>query len=44
MKKGIAKNQKEVVLNMHKKQIAIETICEVTNLSKEEVEKIIEEK
>ena len=33
----------EIVLNMHKKNMDIETISEIVNISKEEVEKIIVE-
>ena len=42
-KEGIKENKKEVVINMYKKHMKIEDICEVVELSKEEVEKIIEE-
>lgn len=38
---GIAENQKEVILNMYKEKMSIDTICKIVNLSKEEVEKII---
>ena len=41
IEQGIESKQKEVVLNMHKKQMNIKDICEIVNLSKEEVEKII---
>ena len=34
---------KEIVLNMHKKNMNIENIAEIVNLSREEVEKIIKE-
>ena len=43
IKEGIKESKKSVILNMHKKRIDIDTICEVVELSKEEVEKIIEE-
>lgn len=43
VEEGMEKKQKEVVINMHKKKFDIQTICEITNLTKEEVEKIIEE-
>ena len=40
---GIEERNKEIVLNMHKKNMDIETISEIVNISKEEVEKIIVE-
>ena len=40
-KAGIEKTRKEIVLNLHKKNMDIETISEIVNISKEEVEKII---
>ena len=43
LREGKEEEQKSVILNMHKKRIDIDTICEVVELSKEEVEKIIEE-
>ena len=42
-KQGIEKNRIEIVLNMHKKNMDIETISEIVNISKEKVEKIIVE-
>ena len=41
--KGIKEKAKEIVINMNKKNIDIETISEIVNLSKEEIEKIIKE-
>jgi len=41
--RGKADSQKEVILNMHKEKIDIETICKILNLSKEKVEEIIYE-
>ena len=43
IKQGIEKNRIEIVLNMHKKNMDIETISEIINITKEEVEKIIKE-
>ena len=43
IREGIKENQKQIILNMHKKQMPIEYICEIAGLKKEEVEKIIEE-
>ena len=40
---GIREKEKEVIFNMHKINIKIEDICKVVKLTKEEVEKIIEE-
>ena len=40
---GRMENKKEVIINMYKKHMKISDICEVVELSKEEVEKIIEE-
>ena len=40
---GVNENKKEVIINMYKKHMKIEDICEIVELSKEEVEKIIEE-
>ena len=40
---GIEENRKEIVLNMYKKNIDIETISEIVKLSKKEIEKIIKE-
>ena len=42
-KQGINKNKKEVVINMYKEKIDIDVICKVVKLSREEVEKIINE-
>ena len=41
--KGIAQNRTEMILNMHKKNIAVNIISEIANLSTKEVEKIIKE-
>ena len=41
--KGIKEKAKEIVINMNKKNIDIETISEIVNLSKEEIDKIIKE-
>ena len=35
--------QKQVILNMYKKNMKIEDICDIVELSKEEVEEIIKE-
>ena len=43
VQQGIEEKNKEIVLNMHKKNMDIETISEIVNISKEEVEKIIVE-
>ncbi len=40
--KKVEKKQKTIILNMYNKKIDIDTICEVVELSKEEVKKIIE--
>lgn len=40
---GIKEGKKEVVLNMHKKHIEIDEICEIVNLSREEIEEIIKD-
>ena len=40
---GIKENQKEVVINLYNMQMKVEDICKAVNLTKEEVEKIIEE-
>ena len=42
-KKGIKESQRQVVLNMYKKKMKIDDICEIAELTKEEVEKIINE-
>ncbi len=42
-KKGTEEKQKTVILNMYNKKIDIDTICEIVELSKEEVKKIIGE-
>ena len=39
--RGERKGKREIVLNMYKKKMSIEEICDITELSKEEVEKII---
>ena len=39
---GLADGKKEVVLNMHSKNYKIEDIAEITKLSIEEIERIIE--
>ena len=41
--RGKKEGREEIVLNMYKEKIDIEIICKVTNLTKEEVEKIIGE-
>ena len=41
--KGKEENQKQVILNMYKKNMSIEDICDIAELSKEEVERIIKE-
>lgn len=38
---GIKEKQKEVIMNMHKKNMNIELICEILNLSQEEVKEVI---
>ena len=40
---GIEENRKEIVLNMHKNNMDIETICKIVNITEEEVRKIIKE-
>ena len=44
IEKGIEQKQKEIVMNMYKKNLSINDICEFTNISIEEVEKIINDK
>ena len=41
IQQGIEEKNIEIVLNLHKKNMDIETISEIVNISKEEVEKII---
>lgn len=41
MKKGIKEEQSRIILNMYKKHMEIESICEIVDLPKEEIEKII---
>ena len=41
-KEGIEENRKEIVLNMHKNNMKIETICNIVNITEDEVRKIIE--
>ena len=41
IKEGILENQKEVVLNMYKDNLDLETISKVTNLSLEKINEII---
>lgn len=36
------KKQEKIVINMYKRQIGIEEICEITSLTKKEVKQIIE--
>ena len=43
IQQGIEENRIEVVLNMYKKNIDIETISEIVNISKEEAKRIIVE-
>ena len=40
LKKGIQKSKIEIAKKMIEKEIPIENICEITNLTKEEIEKI----
>ena len=40
---GILENQREVVINMYNKKYSLEDISDITNLSLEEVKKILEE-
>ena len=42
-KEGIYENKKDVVINMYKKHMEISDICEIVELTKEEVERIIKE-
>ena len=41
-KEGIEEKQKEIVLNMHKNNMDIETICNIVNITEDDVKKIIE--
>ena len=41
IQEGIKKNQKEMILNMYKDNLPIETISKYANLTKEKVEEII---
>ena len=43
IKEGIEENRKEIVLNMHKNNMDIETICNIVKITEEEVKKIIRE-
>ena len=43
IEQGIQKNQREIVINMYKKNISFDDMKELTNLSYEEVNKIIKE-
>jgi len=43
IKEGIKQNQKQVVINMLKKNIDMDTISEITELSKENIEQYIKE-
>ena len=46
MKEGREENQKkqkDIIINMHKKHMEISDICEIVELTKEEVERIIKE-
>ena len=40
---GKEEKQKQVVLNMYKKHMSLEDICDIVELSKKEVEEIIKE-
>ena len=40
---GKEENQRQIILNLHKMEMKIEDIAKATELSKEEVEKIIQE-
>ena len=42
MKKGIASKEKEIVINMYKDGMSLELISKYSNLSLEEVNKIVE--
>ena len=44
LEQGILKNQKEIVLNMYKKDYELKDISEITNLSIEEIKKILKDK
>ena len=39
---GKKENRKEIILNMHKNNIDIKTICNIVQITEEEVRKIIE--
>mgnify|MGYP005770381233 FL=1 len=41
--KGIKEKEKEIVLNMHKNNMDIKTICNIVQITEEEVRKILEE-
>ncbi len=41
IEKGIEQNKREIILNMHKRHMKIEDICEIVNLEKEKVQEII---
>ena len=43
MEEGVAKERKQVVLNMHKKGVNIDDISKFLEISKEEVNNIIKE-
>ena len=43
IKEGIEENRKEIVLNMYKNNMDIETICNIVRITEEEVKKIIRE-
>ena len=42
-REGIEEKEKEIVLNMHKNNMDIKTICNIVQITEEEVRKIIEE-
>lgn len=44
IQQGIQQNIKEVALNMNKNNIAKEDICQILNISKEELKIILDEK
>lgn len=43
IEKGEQNKQKEIIINMYKKKMSIKDICEIVNLPKEEIERIIKE-
>lgn len=40
---GIKENRREIIINMYKMKMDIKTICQITKVTKEEVEKIVKE-